>query len=390
MNLVRQQRRSPFTSAVFVVASVCDAILIPLGYGSDFVAWDLASGATLNGSNIYAHHPAGYPTGPFAYPPLFLYLELPFQFLAHHFGVPFSVVGKLPIVIGDFVLAGLIGRHYLERGKDDREVAYSVALYLLNPLVLYNSAFYGRFDSVCLAFFMLALRLHDSQDRTRAGFPIAYAAAIATKIFPAFVALWFWWNEPKRRWQTFAIVSGVLIGLAFPYLITSPSPFLTDILLANIAQYPRGLSWQVLFLGALALNIVQEVSFGFLAVFLIAANNSVRSDLDRYCLRTLLLFVLLSKVVYEQYLVWVFPFLIIERRRHPAAALALLAGLSVGGMISNPHIHPFGEQIILVNVMLALCIVAYLWIDRGMPIVRSGKDPALQEPVRPSTRLRFF
>ena len=59
---------------------IARAVLIPITHGQDFVVWDLASTATLHGVNIYAHHPA-YPGGPFAYFPVFLYLELPFQWL---------------------------------------------------------------------------------------------------------------------------------------------------------------------------------------------------------------------------------------------------------------------------------------------------------------------
>ena len=66
--------------------------LVPITRGQDFDVWDLASTATLQGSDIYTHHPA-YPGGPYAYFPLFLYLELPLQFLAAHTGISFTVLG---------------------------------------------------------------------------------------------------------------------------------------------------------------------------------------------------------------------------------------------------------------------------------------------------------
>lgn len=358
-------RAHSWTLAVFAAAVICDVVLAPLGFGPDFVAWDIASRATLNGANIYAQHPAGYPTGPFAYPPLFLYFELPFQYAARHLGWSFAILGKIPIVLADLACGWLIAKHSIDRGASDRKTALLTALYLLNPLVLYNSAFYGRFDSVGLAFFLLALRLHEAPGaRARRWFPVAYGAAIATKIFPAFVAPWFWWNEPGPRFKTFSVTMLTIAALCLPFLLTRPRPFITDILFVNINQYAQGLSWQVAFMGKLPLQAVLATSYGLLAIFLIAANNWAAGDLYRYCLRILLLFTLLSKVVYEQYLVWSLPFVIVGLARRPAASWALLVALTVGGMISNPHLHPFGEQVVPINLLLAAAIATYLWTDR--------------------------
>src|SRR5581483_4113606 len=143
----RAIRRHPYTSLVFLAGIIIRAILIPITHGNDFIVWDLASRATLAGSNIYAHHPRGYPGGPYTYPPLFLYSELPFQWLALHLGVSFVILGKLPIVAGDLLTAALLAAYLARRGYDERTVALGAALYFLNPLVLYNGAFYGRFDA---------------------------------------------------------------------------------------------------------------------------------------------------------------------------------------------------------------------------------------------------
>ena len=63
---------------------------------------------------------------------------------------PFVVLGKAPIVAGDVLTAALIAWYLRLRGRSDAIVAFGVALYFLNPLVLYNGAFYGRFDAVCV------------------------------------------------------------------------------------------------------------------------------------------------------------------------------------------------------------------------------------------------
>jgi len=93
--------------AVLIVGLVARAILVPITHGPDFVVWDLASRATLDGVNVYAHHPA-YTGGPYTYFPLFLYLEVPMQWLTVHTGVSFTIMGKLPIVGADLLATLLI------------------------------------------------------------------------------------------------------------------------------------------------------------------------------------------------------------------------------------------------------------------------------------------
>ena len=87
--------RAATTRLVLVVAAgiAVRVVLAPITRGQDFDVWDLASTATLQRIDIYAHHPA-YPGGPYAYFPLFFYLEVPFQWLAEHTGIPFTVLGE--------------------------------------------------------------------------------------------------------------------------------------------------------------------------------------------------------------------------------------------------------------------------------------------------------
>ncbi len=95
---------------------VVRAILVPITHGPDFAVWDLASRATLDGVNVYAHHPA-YTGGPYTYLPLFLYIELPFQWIAMHTGVPFTILGKLPIVAADLAATLLIAVELRRTGR---------------------------------------------------------------------------------------------------------------------------------------------------------------------------------------------------------------------------------------------------------------------------------
>ncbi len=153
---------------------VARAALVPITHGPDFTVWDLASRATLNGVNVYAHHPA-YSGGPYTYFPLFLYMELPMQWLALHTGVSFTIYGKLPIVLADLAATLLIVRALERNGSGVRTQAVGAALFFLNPLVLYNGAFYGRFDSVAVALLLGASSVRGQRGGQGWRFSFVYA-----------------------------------------------------------------------------------------------------------------------------------------------------------------------------------------------------------------------
>ena len=76
------------------------------------------------------------------------------------------------------------------------------------------------------------------------------------------------------------------------------------------------------------------------------------------------LFLLLSKVVYEQYFLWPLPFLIVLVMRDRARVAALLlAVLSVTGLLANGWIHPFGYQpgpALWLSALIALVAAAFV------------------------------
>jgi len=378
----RSARANPALLLVLVVGVVLRAVLMPLTHGQDFVVWDKAATATLNGDNVYAHHP-DYPGGPYAYFPLFLYLELPFRWLAGATGIGFTVLGKLAIMAGDLVATMVLAAEIGRRGRSARQVALGAALFFLNPLLLYNGAFYGRFDSVGLALLLAAFWWY------RPGRPLSwrtsmlYAAAIAAKTFPMFMA-------PKliafgRVSATRILVTclAVLGGISLPYLLTSPRAFLTDVFLYDAKKLPQGLSWQQLVLAHISADSARRMSYVFLVAFMVGVLVLVRvPDLETYCLLTLLLFLLSSKVVLEQYLLWPMPWLVLRTYRpaSPGPALVtgstgMLAALTVIGMLANPYVHPFGRQPGWIAVLLAALLAGYCVAVLREESRRTGSRP---------------
>ncbi len=353
----------PYTALVLALGLLLRAILVPLTHGQDFVVWDLASRYTLAGVDIYAHHPHGYPGGPYTYPPLFLYSELPFQWLALHTGAAFTVLGKLVIVAGDVLTAILLAEMLGRCGLDDRLVALGAALYFLNPLVLYNGAFYGRFDAFPVALFLLAVRLHNA--RRRWVFPVAYALAVAAKTYPIFILPWLLMRDRTRRGRTIVGLVVVLGGLSLPYLVDNPRTFIHDTIQYNGGKLPGNLSWQYVLLGPLGPHRALLLSYALLALFAVALFLFARLDLLTYCIVAILSFLLFSKVVIEQYYLWPMPFLILDAiARRGRASAALFALLSATGFFVNPYIHPFGQKPPVITVAVALCILAYVLTRR--------------------------
>jgi Gpi18-like mannosyltransferase len=349
----------PFTAGVFVLAIIAQSLLVPITHGPDFVVWDLASRATLKGINVYAHHPAGYLGGPYTYPPLFLYLELPFQWLAERTSLSFNVLGKIPILLGDWLTGAAIAFFLARRHCSDRRIAVGCAMYLLNPLVLYNGAFYGRFDTLCVGLFLWALQERPVGSWRFLGW---YATAIGTKIFPVFLLPRLWMDARVHKGRLLIALLAIVGGLSLPYLIDSPVAFVSDVLLYNLNRDPSNLSWQIVLVRSLSPFALWMVGYGTLLLFGLVSLSLKRRDLYSASLIVILAFFLLSKVLIEQYFLWVLPFLIlaaVERRSWAAAFLFLV--LSTAGMMSNHDIHPFGEQVLLLNVAVALSIAAYLF-----------------------------
>jgi Glycosyltransferase family 87 len=256
--------------------------------------------------------------------------------------------------------AALLAAYFQQHGRRDGLTALGTGLYFLNPLVLYNGAFYGRFDALCVGLFLLALRFYQPHRPRSWGFALLYACAVAAKTYPIFILPWRLGRERVRSSRIVLALVVVLGGLSLPYLQASPFPFFRDIVLYNGNKLPGNLSWQIVLLHYLSPQAVLLLSYVLLALFVRTLFLFTRLDLYTYCLVAILLFLVLSKVVIEQYLLWPLPFLIlgaIDRRSWAAWVLLLL--LSVTGMLINPYIHPWDQRVPAVNVAIALCMLVF-------------------------------
>lgn len=361
--LARVVRERPGLVVVVMLGLAVRAVLLPRGHGQDFTVWDQAAAATLRGTNIYAHHPA-YPGGPYAYLPLFLYVELPMYWLAVHAHLAFTVLGKLPIVAADVACAVLVDDAAEAAGASRGAATTAAAAFFLNPLVLYNSAYYGRFDTLACALLLLAVR---ALGRTRQA-PLRsaawYALAIAAKTFPAFAAAGMLRAAPRGRVRATVIVAAVLAVLTLPYL-RAVHPLLQDVLGYNAEKVPQGLSWQTVLVTRFDAEDVQQAGTVLFAVFAAATVWLTRiRRLEIYILATLLLFLCVNKVVLEQYLVWPLAWLAIAGAGGAAhrrvASAVVLAVLTFIGCVDNESFHPYGRSSLPLAALLVAASLGYI------------------------------
>ena len=289
----------------------------------------------------------------------------PFSGSRQHTGISFTVLGKVPILAGDVACALVLAAELRDRTASNRAVLLGTSLFFLNPLVLYNGAFYGRFDTVALALLLFAVRLVRTRKRS-AG--LWYGLAVAAKTFPVFVLPGIVRDARGRRLWFAITVTTVLLVLSAPYL-PSWRAMLSDIVVYDAVKAPGALSWQTLFIGTTSIETWRLVSYVLLVVYLIGAVLLARVlDLDLYILATLVLFLVCSKVLLEQYLLWPMPWLVLALFTAPrirAATIAFFVAVTVVGMVANPHIQPWGRSPALINAGFAVVCVIYLVTVRG-------------------------
>jgi hypothetical protein len=359
-------RRHPRLAVLLALSVLVRVALIPWWHGRDFTVWSLASAATLRGDNIYAHHPH-YPHGPFAYLPLFLYVELPFRWLADSSGVSFTVLGKIPMVVADLGVTVLLYRAALRRGADHKRATWVAAAFALNPLVLYNSALYGRFDSVACALLLVCTTRMSRLPADRQA-PWWLGAAVAAKTFPVFMIPAALFAVPRRRRPVVLLaVLAVTVAVCVPYL-GSLRPLLHDVVLYDGGKAPQGASWWVLlrdWFGRAAAARWSLLGLLAMAGGAVAIGRRLACrDLDLAVAATLVLFLICGKVVLEQYLVWPLPWLLLLTcspvRRTAIASGTLAAVLSLLALADTESFHPLGRASLPVGLAIAGSAAAYL------------------------------
>ncbi len=374
---------SPAVPALMLAALALRLVLLPLDDGNDFRAFATLARATLHGQDVYGMSYSYLRTHlhslSWTYFPLCLHIFTALSYLAQQTGWSFYLLGKLPMVVADLAIGWLLFAALRRRGHSERVALLGMCLYLFNPLVLYNGAFYGRFDTIALAFLLLAMEYYDTRL-----FAPAYALAIAAKTFPIFLLPLLALGRDRQRPRRLALAGLLVLLLSLPYIVTDPQGLFSRVVANNVhpivyLQLGR-ISWYALLYANhwMTMNQIMLLARFTSVLYAAALLAFLRKPLYIKAVACFMLFVLLNRTVYEQYLLWPLPFLIVVGLHgRSRAALAMLALYTIAGVLENEntwptqyHIHyhlvptPWFPLSIALALTTALCL-GYLWFKGG-------------------------
>ena len=196
----------PIILLIAAVARLVPALWLPVGAGYDIESFRMVTDALRSGQEVYAASLGRHPYLPFQ-----MFIMGGMAALSVATGLPFVVAIKLPAILADVAITGLIYRLVAERrGRD--WAAYAALLYALNPVSLLVSAYHGQFEAITLLLLVGAWALWE---RPRVGASAAaLGLAILNKTWPVVLLPVFFIRLANWR----ARILHALIALGIPAL----------------------------------------------------------------------------------------------------------------------------------------------------------------------------
>ncbi len=239
----------------------------------------------------------------------------------------FHLLEKIPLILSDTLL-GLALYHVVggRFGQGQKSVQV-FTLFYLNPLVIWISSVWATFDTLPTYFALLGTILLLEKRGFASG--LTFGVAIGLKYFPVFLLLSLVLGLRKGMNRRFIrnLLMGVSLVLALvslPFLLTDPIPYLRGVLSPAGGVFVGNLSvWALLpFLGmrdlpvwAAVLNIATIVVVIALISWILGRYQNPSSNpafwLDLIVI-TLLVFYALVRIVNDQYVFWIVPFLTLD------------------------------------------------------------------------------
>lgn len=323
----------------------------------------------------------------YAYPPLALLLIV----LTTAPLAPFSVdpmwmrvAVKLSFIVGHLALAFVAGRVAARlAGEEEGALARKRTedLVLFNPFLVFIAAGWGMFDGAMMAFLLGSLWLLSTGRPALAG--ASFGGAVLMKLFPLFVAplfLGFAWRRLGGRAAAAFVAAavGAFAVVCLPFVLATPEGFFLQTVGLHadrgiqgfaLVSAPLHVGWLADLVG-LSLPVPSERSLGAISSVLLVATfvlacvrgTSVKDEgaVVKASLAVLLLVLLVSKVVNEQYLVM------------PIALLAVLAG-SRSASTEQAPLRAFTWGALVSGLLLGLHFITFFPPDVA---ARLPLDPA--------------
>jgi hypothetical protein len=234
----------PLILLLAALARSLPALWLPVGAGYDIESYRMVTDALLDGREVYDAALGRHPYLPFQ-----MYIMGGMAWLSRATGLPYVAAIKLPAVLADVALTGLIYAVVVkgssvngdespdyERGRDYRDTAgrrasvearagaaYLATLYALNPISLLVTSYHGQFEAVTLLLLTLAWLFWE---RGHAGLSAgALGLAVLNKTWPVvflpvvLIRLRGW--GARARYVALALGIPILFTLAY-ILLFSP------------------------------------------------------------------------------------------------------------------------------------------------------------------------
>lgn len=279
-----------------------------------------------------------------------------------------SFLLKVPLFCSDLIVAWLVWHIVLSLGWGEKKAKLAVALWFLCPLVIFESAVHGAFDTMVALCFAAAILARLRRRYFLAG--VAIAIGVLTKLTPGFLAPLFlascFWpmaeEEKSERWRALGlIVAGgalaTLVGIV-PLVAngTLHAAYANVFSRSSVSSSVGGLSW----LGFSALpqlssvetwalqpgnpvvnaSVLVDVVPAVVAVFLWRRSARSGSVLVALTAGVMALVLLAGPLANSQYLLWVLPAVVVlavsDRRLLAAYWILTAAGVMYEVAITSP------------------------------------------------------
>ncbi len=347
----------PFLRAFVQKPRVTFWALIGLALGLRLMILALTSGAAydlasyhLQAASVFAHRNVYLLTDRYPYPPVWVWLVSLAQWGANITGWPFAWFVKLPGVVGDCLIVGLLWR---------RGGARAALFYACNPVSLFITAGHGQFDGLVMALVVAAWVAWTSQRRMALTWAaLALGVAVALKGYPLVLlpALIVKADSPRQRLLVTGLafvpliaallVYGALFGWE-PAMVThvlgySSYPYFGWALYADV--FIKHI-WPASFSAIVdALSLVARAAILLLAGLLLWRRRGW--PLERLWLTIILGIYVLAPGIAVQYFLWALPALaVIDRKRGLSYTAFSFLAMVFFYLTQEPGALPWGAQL---------------------------------------------